>query len=233
MTATARSTFFSKQRRAFITGGARGIGRAIAQDLEQNGCEVICPPRAELDLSDLNSIERFLDRHDDLEVDILINNAGINFPSLIENVDSKNWQDTFQVNLTAPFMLSRHFSAGMRKRKWGRIINVSSVFSFVTKEGRSIYTATKAALNGFTRTCAVEWGKDGVLVNALCPGYIDTALTRQNNTEAQIAKTREQIPLGRLANTDEIAKMVSFMCSDLNSYMTGQCVVVDGGFSLK
>jgi 3-oxoacyl-[acyl-carrier protein] reductase len=230
---SSTTPLFDKSRRVFLTGGSRGIGLTIRNEFEKHGLEVICPNRDSLDLSQISSIESYLKRENALQADILVNNAGINFPGPIQNLETQNWLATMQVNMNAPFLLSRHFSTGMRERGWGRILNISSIFSLVTKEGRSAYSASKAAINGFTRTCAVEWGNDGVLVNALCPGYIDTDLTRQNNSPEQIEVIKKQIPLNRLADPLEITRMAVFLCSDMNSYMTGQCVVVDGGFTVR
>ncbi len=224
---------FKEKRTALITGASRGIGLAIQKEFAAHGVEIVGPSRQELDLLDPTSISAFLKRSRDFKIDILINNAGINFPARIESMDTERWSQALQVNATAPFLLSQHFSKGMCERGWGRIVNLSSIFSLVTKEGRAVYSAAKSALNGLTRTSAVEWGSQGVLVNAICPGYIDTALTRQNNSEADLVKICDQIPLRRLADADEIAKMVVFLSSDMNTYMTGQCVVVDGGFTIK
>jgi len=233
MSTQERSPFFSRNRRVFLTGASRGIGLAIKKEFESHGLEVIGPSRTDCDLSDPVLIERFLAKNATLACDILVNNAGINFPAPMEKVALKDWSTALQVNLTAPFLLSRHFAAGMRAEGWGRIVNISSIFSLVTKEGRAVYSAAKSALNGLTRTQAIEWGREGVLVNAILPGYIDTALTRQNNSPEALAVIREQIPVGRLADSEEIARMVVFLSSEINSYMTGQCMVVDGGFTLR
>lgn len=236
MQSTQTSTpfqLFREGRRAFLTGGSRGLGKAFREELERHGVEVICPARNELDLSNVESVQAFLARSKSLSFDILINNAGINFPAPVDDLSLDNWQATVQVNLNAPFLLSQHFSKAMRERGWGRILNVSSVFSLVTRDARAVYSASKSALNGFTRTCAVEWGKQGVLVNAICPGFVNTDLTRQNNSEADLERIRGMIPMGRLAEPGEIAKAAVYLCSDMNTYMTGQCVVVDGGFTLR
>jgi 3-oxoacyl-[acyl-carrier protein] reductase len=134
------------------------------------------------------------------------------------------------MNLTAVMALTRGLAPGMRDRKWGRIVNISSVFSLVTKEKRALYSATKAALNGFTRAVAVELAPDGVLVNAVCPGYVDTELTRQNNSAAELENIAQAIPMRRLAQPKEIGRFVAFLCSEENTYITGQTLVIDGGF---
>jgi 3-oxoacyl-[acyl-carrier protein] reductase len=229
----AKSSLFHKKSRVLLTGASRGIGLAIRREFEAHGLEVVTPTREECDLSNSDSIAAYIKKNPTLEVDILINNAGINFPERMEKLDLDKWTAAMQVNLTAPYLLSQHFAKSMCKQGWGRIVNISSVFSLVTKEGRAVYSASKSALNGLTRTCAVEWGLQGVLVNSILPGYIDTDLTRQNNTPAALEKIVETIPVGRMAMPEEIAKMVVFLSSEMNTYLTGQSVVVDGGFSLR
>jgi 3-oxoacyl-[acyl-carrier protein] reductase len=121
----------------------------------------------------------------------------------------------------------------MQSRGWGRILNISTIFSLVTKERRAAYSMTKAALNALTRSSAVEFGPSGVLVNALAPGYVDTALTRQNNSPEAIAAITATIPLRRLADAEELARAAAFLVSEENTYLTGQTIVVDGGFTCQ
>lgn len=222
----------SQSKNALITGGARGIGNAIAQLLESQNVNVIAPTRAELDLQSRGSVESFIERYRNESIDILINNAGINVIKSLGSVDFDTWDSMLQVNLTAAFRLVQAFAPSMAERGWGRILNLSTIFSLVTKEGRISYSMTKAALNALTRSAAVEFGPRGVLVNALAPGYVDTALTRQNNSPEAIERICSMIPLRRLAKVDELAQIAGFMVSEANSYMTGQVVVVDGGFTL-
>lgn len=220
-------------RTVLITGGARGIGAAISASLIARGYQVIAPPRAELDLSSPASIEAYIAAHRDLPVDILINNAGINVLRAIQEIDDASWQSMLQINLSAALRLTQAFVPGMQARGWGRILNVSTIFSLVTKERRAAYSMTKAALNALTRSAAVEFGPSGVLVNALAPGYVDTALTRQNNSPEAIAVITATIPLRRLAQATELAHTAAFLVSDENTYLTGQTLVVDGGFTCQ
>ena len=221
------------QRLAFITGGSRGIGGAIRTELEQQGCRVVAPSRSEIDLADPASVDAYLMAHADLPVDILINNAGINVLNPIQAIDDDTWQSMLQTNLTAALRLIQAFAPGMADRGWGRILSVSSIFSVVARDQRAAYSMTKAALNALTRSAAVEFGPAGVLVNALAPGYVATDLTRQNNTPEMLAAIEATIPLRRLAQADELAKVAAFLVSAENTYLTGQIMLVDGGFTCQ
>lgn len=215
-----------------VTGAARGIGRAIAGHYAANGWRVLEPTRAELDLSSVASVRAWLGRLTE-PVDVLINNAGENPTGPIAELSLENWERNLTVNLTSPMLLSQGLGAGMRARRWGRVVNISSVFGLVSKIGRAPYTATKTGLIGFTRTAALEWGRDNVLVNAVCPGYVETDLTRQNNTPEQIQAMCHLLPLGRLGQPEEIARAVYFLGSEQNTFVTGQTLVADGGFTAQ
>jgi 3-oxoacyl-[acyl-carrier protein] reductase len=216
---------------AMVTGGARGIGAAIVAAFAEQGATVLAPTRQELDLADPGAPRRYVEQRCRAGVDILVNNAGINFVRSLDEIDDPLWSQTMQVNLHAPLQLMQLLSPSMRQRRWGRIVNMSSVFSVVTKEKRAIYSATKAGLNGLTRTAAVELGPAGVLVNAVCPGFVETELTRQNNSPADIERLAAAAPVRRLAQPVEIARFVRFLCSEENTFITGQSLVIDGGFS--
>ncbi len=218
---------------ALVTGGSRGIGATIAQALIAQGVEVIAPARSELDLTLPESITRFIQANQSRRIDILVNNAGINIINELGQIRAEDWQAMLQVNLTAPMELARGFVPGMKAQKWGRIVNLSSVFSTVTKEKRAAYSATKSGLNGLTRTLAVELGPEGILVNAVGPGYVNTELTSQNNSPSALAEITQTIPLKRMAEPSEIAEFVAFLCSEKNTYLTGQTLLIDGGFSCK
>lgn len=220
-------------RTALVTGGARGIGAAIRTELEQQGVRVIAPSRAELDLGNRASMDAWLAAHADLAVDILVNNAGVNHLKALLELEEVTWAEMVQTNLTASLRLVQAFAPGMAQRGWGRILSVSSIFSLVTKERRAAYSMTKAALNALTRSAAVEFGPGNVLVNALAPGYVDTALTRQNNTPEALEAICATIPLGRMAQTEELAKVAAFLVSEVNTYLTGQVIVADGGFTCR
>ncbi len=220
-------------RNALVTGGARGIGSAIVAELRNRGLNVLSPTRRELNLADPSSVDCFLaaQERNGPPIDILVNNAGINHLAALSEIEEDVWREMVQVNLTAPLRLSQSCSRAMAFRKWGRIVNISSIFSAVTKERRAAYSAVKAGLNGLTRTLAVELGQHNVLVNAVGPGYVETELTRQNNTAADMEKIAQAIPMRRLAQPAEIARFVAFLCSEENTYLTGQLILVDGGFT--
>jgi len=221
----------SNHRTVFLTGGARGIGLAIRQELVAAGYTVICPSREELDLASKDLVEAYLRKHSDLSVDVLINNAGMNVPEKISKISWDTWRMTLQTNLTSAVRLIQFLAPGMSSRGYGRILNTSSILGIVTKEGRAAYSMTKAALNALTRSAALEFGAGGVLVNSLAPGYVDTELTRKNNSPEEMASIISSIPLGRMADPKELAKVAGFLVSDQNTYLTGQTIVVDGGFT--
>ena len=214
-------------RTALVTGAGRGIGQAIASALEHNGMAVLRPTREELELSDLAAVERFAV---DLDVDVLINNAAENVPARIEDVAIPDWERIVDIALTAPFILTRGVMPGMRARGWGRIVNIASAFSVVSHEGRAAYSAAKSGLLGLTRTAAIEGAPDNILVNAVAPGFVRTALTEQNNTPERIAEICTTIPIGRLAEPDEVGGLVAFLAGEANTYVTGQLISIDGGF---
>ena len=216
-------------RTAFLTGGARGIGAAIRQELSRRGIDVIAPSRVELELADPASIDAYLRSNPGLEVDILINNAGINVLNAVPAIDLATFEEMQRINLTAALRLIQCFAPGMARRGWGRILSMSSVFGLKSRERRAAYSMTKAALEALTRTVAVEFGPMGVLANSLAPGYVDTELTRQNNPPEVLARIAAGIPLRRLAQPAELAKVAGFLVSDDNTYLTGQTIVVDGG----
>ncbi len=221
-----------KNLTALVTGASRGIGAAIAKRMFAANINVLTPSRQQLDLSSNESIDQFL-RITDVPIDILVNNAGINLIAAGLDVSDKNIEETIQLNLVAPFRLIRGIVPNMIQKGYGRIVNISSIWSLVSRPGRLTYSATKSGLNGITRTLAIELASYNILVNSVAPGYTNTELTKTNNTNAQIEEIKKQIPLGRLAEPEEIAEVVYFLCSESNTYLTGQVVVVDGGFACQ
>ena len=214
---------------ALVTGASRGIGAAIARAFQERGAIVLSPSRAEMDMSDISSIERYIGSVKG-PIDILVNNAGINILAGLEEIEKETINETLQVNLIAPIMLTKLVAEKMKRSRYGRIVNISSIWSVVAKERRLAYAASKSAMSGVTRTLALELAQYGILVNSVAPGFVNTELTSQNNSPEQIRQISNNIPLERLAEPQEIAEVVLFLCSERNSYMTGQVLVVDGGY---
>lgn len=221
-----------KKKVVLLTGASRGIGRAIYLCLKKEGYILISPDRSELNLLDNNSIDEFIQRYHKERIDIIINNAGINYPQWIEETTDQNISDTVQTNLIAPIKLIRGLVGGMKKRKWGRIINMSSAYGLLARGKQTLYVATKHGLNGVTKAVALELAQYNILVNSICPGFTKTELVMRNPKE-KILQIESDIPLGRLANPKEIAELTHFLISDRNTYITGSTVVIDGGFICK
>jgi 3-oxoacyl-[acyl-carrier protein] reductase len=217
-------------KKVLITGSSRGIGYDIAKLYRQHGYEVIAPTKEELDLASVESIEKYITNLQSCCFDILINNAAINKIGRIETITVEDWQQVMTVNLTAPFLLTQHIIPYMISQQWGRIVNISSCYSLISRIGRAAYSTSKAGVNALTRTTALECATNHILVNSVCPGFVETDMTQQNNNPEQIEAICQQIPLERLAKPKEIADLVLFLGSEKNSYITGQDVIIDGGF---
>ena len=234
-----------------ITGATRGIGAAIADAFDQKDVQLILTGRnheelailnektepnrkyVHADFADHDSNENFLRYIRSLnQLDICVNNAAINIIKPVENITENDIDLINTINLKVPYLISQAAAKIMRGNKWGRIINISSIWSCVTKSGRSIYTGAKSGLAGITRTMAVEFAPDNVLVNCVSPGFTLTDLTRQSLSGDEIERISSRIPIERMAEPSEIAKVVRFLCSEENTYLTGQNLVVDGGFTI-
>ncbi len=229
-------------RRTLVTGGTRGIGAAIAQALVEAGYEVTVTGTASgegrapagcayrpCDFSDPKALKAFAGEVAGLDLGVLINNAGINKVGSIEQYDPDDFAKIQQVNVTAPFALCRAVVPGMRRRRFGRIVNIASIFGVISRSGRSAYSASKFGLVGLTRALALEVAADNILVNCVSPGFVDTELTRGILGAQGIAEAVRQVPLGRLAQPAEIARCVRFLVGEENTYLTGQNIIVDGG----
>jgi len=233
---------------AVVTGGSRGIGLAIAQALAGAGAKVAVLARDgaraqaaagglgggaqgyACDVSDAAQVEATLGAVDKAlgPVDILVNNAGIARDNLLFRIGEDDWDQVLGTNLKGAFLMTKLAARGMIKRRWGRVVNITSVVGLTGNKGQSNYAASKAGLIGFTKAVAKELASRNVLVNAVAPGYIDTEMTRGIAEEAKQA-LQAAIPLGRLGQGADVAAAVLFLASDLASYITGQVLVVDGG----
>jgi len=232
---------------ALVTGSTRGIGRAIAEMLVACGARVAVVGRdlavaervAEeigeargfaCDVSDPASITMLVQSVEDAfgSLDILVNNAGITKDNLMARMKDEDWDAVMATNLRSAFVATRAAQRGMMKRRWGRIINITSVVGLVGNKGQANYAASKAGLIGFTKAAAKELSSRNILVNAVAPGYIQTDMTAKLGDEARAALSA-QIPLDRLGDPKDIAGAVAFLASDLAAYITGQVLVVDGG----
>ena len=216
-------------KNVLVTGGTGGIGSAVVSRLSSDsGYRVFAPSRKELDLASETSIALFF--NDSQRFDIVINNAGINLPECIEDIVSDHIKDSLSINLVAPLLIIRGCVPYMKQQGFGRIVNVSSIWGVRSKEKRTLYSATKFGLNGITKSLARELGSYNILVNSICPGYVRTKLTEQNVSKEEQEIIKKEIPLRRFAEPQEIAESIAFLISDNNSYMTGQTLIVDGGF---
>lgn len=219
-----------ENKTVFLTGGSRGIGKKIKEIFEENGAQVVAPKREELDLSDMEKIEKYLNENKDLSPDIFIHCAGMNELAGIDEISQEILQQVFQVNYYAPVRLLGEFTKSMKKKKWGRIVFISSLYAIVSREKRIAYSSSKNALTGLTKTMALELAKNNVLVNAVAPGYVMTEMTRKNLSQEEIIEIKGQIPTERFQTEEEISTITAFLCSDYNKSITGQLLAVDGGF---
>lgn len=233
-----------KQRlRALVTGATRGIGLSIASELCSEKIDVIGTgtknsaklPKGciykQVNFLDEHSLDEFIVYIKDQEIDILINNAGINKINKFVKTTSSDLDEIIQVNLKSPFLLTQAVLPNMIAKGWGRIVNISSIFGKVSKEYRSPYSMSKFGLDGMTASLAAEVAKEGVLVNTLSPGFIQTDLTTSILGKTGIKEIKKTIPIQRLGKVDEIASFACWLASDKNTYISGQNIPIDGGFS--
>jgi NAD(P)-dependent dehydrogenase (short-subunit alcohol dehydrogenase family) len=220
-----------------ITGATRGIGAAIAQKYKSEGHYVIgmgSQPQAiptyldEYSACDLSNNAASV-KHDD--IDVLINCAGINIIDNFCDIALEDFQRVQQVNVVAPFRLCQMVLPYMAQQGWGRIVNISSVWGKISKQGRASYSASKFALDGMTVALANEYAGQGILANSVAPGFIDTEMTQRNLGPAGIAAMLANVPIGRLATVNEVAEFVYWLGSEQNTYISGQNLAIDGGFT--
>lgn len=235
-------------RVALVTGASQGIGRACARALADRGTRVIVGARqadklealveeilgsggnAEaitLDVSDQASVSDLAARHGK-SIDILVNNAGITGDGLAMRMRDEDWNRVLETNLTGSFRCTRALMRHMARKRWGRIVNVSSVVGLSGNAGQANYAASKAGLVGLTKSLALELAGRNVTVNAVAPGFVDTAMTAAMDEPAR-EKILSQIPLGRMGSLDEISAAICFLASEEAGYITGHVLNVSGG----
>ena len=241
----------SESKIALVTGASRGIGKAIAFQLARQGCTVIGTATTDngadviteylthaevtgeglsANVSNDASIKNLMDAITDKygAPEILVNNAGIARDNLLMRMKDNEWHEVIETNLSSMYRVTKACLKGMTRARWGRIINISSVVGSSGNPGQSNYCASKAGIEGFTRSVAKEIGSRGITVNAVAPGFIDTDMTRElppQQTEALLS----QIPLARLGQPEEVASVVGFLASEKGAYVTGETVHVNGG----
>ena len=237
-----------------VTGSAQGIGQAIATTLAQEGSDVVV---ADLDanrceetvarvqqlgrkamavsvnVGDWDQVKGMIDRvqKDWERIDILVNNAGITRDGLLLRMKEEDWQSVLQVNLTGTFFCVKAVLPTMSRQRSGRIVNIASIVGAIGNIGQANYAASKAAVIGLTKTVAREYASRNITVNAVAPGFIDTAMTQDLSAETKEALLN-QIPLKRLGQSSDIAAAVSFLCSEKAGYVTGHVLHVNGGMHM-
>jgi 3-oxoacyl-[acyl-carrier protein] reductase len=236
-------------RRALVTGSTRGIGRSIAGMLADCGADVAIVGRDQARADEIAAqIPRARGFHCDVSVpadverlvadvetafggiDCLVNNAGITRDNLMLRLKDEDWNAVIDANLRSAFVAMRAASRGMMKRRWGRIVNISSVVGLMGNKGQTNYAASKAGLIGLSKSVARELGSRNILCNVVAPGFIATDMTDAMSDDARAALIKD-IPLERLGTAADVAGAVAWLCSDLASYVTGQVIVVDGGLA--
>ena len=220
-----------KNKNVVITGSSRGIGKNIASKFKALGANVTNLNSSMYDLTVEEEILKLCKYLSKLrKIDILINNAGINFSELNKKINLEKYNKLMNINLKAVFLITSTVSKIMQKNKFGRIVNISSIASHRVREGRTVYSASKFGLEGFTKTLSLELAKYNILVNSIAPGFINTEMTRTMLTKNEIKKLSYQVPLKRLGKTEDITNATIFLCSNLNQFINGHTLVVDGGF---
>lgn len=235
---------------AVVTGASRGIGASIARALDRAGANVALVARdaaalgdvasglehrsvcVQADLSDPDVIPSVATRVSESlgDAHILVNNSAANVPGSVGDLDGETWDHVNGLNVRAPFLLAQAFAPPMIERRWGKVINVGSMVSFVGDSHASPYITSKAAVLGLTRALAVEWASHGITVNALCPGWIETEMTAPLQADERFdRRVTRSVPMRRWGRPEDLDAAVMFLAGPGSDFMTGQSLVVDGG----
>ena len=239
------------QKTALITGASRGIGKAIAQNLDNRGYRVLGTATTKagaesiteslvngkgltLDLKDADSIDALFEDIKQLGCDplVLVNNAGITRDNIVLRMKDEEWNEVINTNLSSLFRLTKKSLRAMTKARWGRVINLTSVVGSMGNAGQSNYAAAKAGIVGYSKSLAQELGSRGVTVNCVAPGLIGTDMT-ETLSEKQREQLLERIPAGRLGEVAEVAELVAFLVGDLAGYITGETIHINGGMYMN
>lgn len=241
-----------KGQNAVVTGATRGIGFGIAKALSAAGAAVACigtnaeklnksvaeineaGGNAKAYICDVSKSDQVAETSKQIladfgnKVDILVNNAGITRDMLVRRMTDEEWDDVIAVNLRGPFLVTRAFAEAMRRKKYGRIINISSISGLIGNRGQANYSASKAGVIGFTRTVSKELANRNITVNSIAPGFIETDMTAVLDP-AIVTEMKNRIPLGRFGQPEDIANAVLYFASPDSSFVTGQIIAIDGG----
>ena len=233
-----------KDKNLLVTGGTGSIGSSICNYFNNNGCKDIYSTTTNLNKVredqayikfkeiNLNNIENInLDQFFDFDVDFLVLNAGLNKDNIFLRMSSEDWNSVINVNLNSSFHLLKYCVKKMVKKKFGRIVFISSVVAYTGNPGQANYTASKAAISGLVKSLALELSSRNITVNSIAPGFISSNMTDKLNDDQKNA-ILERIPMKKLGNSDDIAKAVGFLCSENANYITGQTLHVNGGLAL-
>ncbi len=243
-----------ERRVALVTGASGGIGRAICEELARSGCDIVLTGRRMEALEASAAVVRGLGREslvvpaevtvaDQVDgvvraaldkfrrLDILVNNAGVTRDALLVRMAEQEWDEVVNADLRGAFLFMRAVSRQMLRQRWGRVVNISSAVGLVGNVGQCNYAAAKAGLIGLTRSAARELAGRKVTVNAVAPGFVDTAML--DPYRDRMAALLERIPVGRLGRPEEVAGVVGWLASERAGYITGQVIVVDGGLTLS